>query len=54
LEPFSETEKKELPRITEKASQALEAIIEEGLSAAMNRYNVRSEPNGFRAGSEAL
>jgi peptidyl-tRNA hydrolase, PTH1 family len=54
LEPFSETEKKELPRITEKASQAIEAIIEEGLSAAMNRYNVRSEPNGFRTSSEGL
>ncbi len=54
LEPFSETEKKELPRITEKASQAIEAIIEEGLSAAMNRYNVRSEPNGFRTSSEEL
>jgi PTH1 family peptidyl-tRNA hydrolase len=41
LEPFSNQEKKELPLLIGQASEAVEVIIEQGLTAAMNRFNVR-------------
>ncbi len=41
LESFSAQEKKELPLLMDQASDAVEAIIEQGIAAAMNRFNVR-------------
>jgi len=41
LEPFSAEERKELQPLTTQACEAIEVIIEQGISAAMNRFNVR-------------
>jgi PTH1 family peptidyl-tRNA hydrolase len=41
LEPFSDQENKELPILIGQASDAVEVIIEQGIIAAMNRFNVR-------------
>lgn len=41
LEPFSAEEKKELPFLTSRACDAIEVIIEHGITTAMNRYNGR-------------
>lgn len=39
LQPFSETQKKELPAITQKAKNAVVHIIERGLLETMNTFN---------------
>ena len=44
LHPFSSTEKKELPTITEQACEAIEVLLSQGLTTAMNRFNVRKTP----------
>ena len=41
LEPFSAEERKELPLLTGQACEAIELLIEQGITTAMNRYNVR-------------
>lgn len=41
LEPFSAEERKELPFLIDRACEAIEAILEKGITAAMNRFNVR-------------
>lgn len=41
LETFSAEEKRELPVLTALACEAIEAIIGQGVTAAMNRFNVR-------------
>lgn len=42
LEPLSAAEKKEVLFLTDKACEAIEVIIEQGVTAAMNRFNVRN------------
>jgi peptidyl-tRNA hydrolase, PTH1 family len=44
LQPFSNTEKQELPPISEQACEALEVLLSQGLTTAMNRFNVRKTP----------
>ncbi len=39
LDKFSKTESKDLPEIIDKASAALTSIINDGIDAAMNKYN---------------
>jgi PTH1 family peptidyl-tRNA hydrolase len=47
LGPFSKAEQKELPFLVGAAADAVEAIIEGGLLAAMNRFNVeKPRPQG--------
>jgi PTH1 family peptidyl-tRNA hydrolase len=41
---FSKDEGKELPFIVTEAREAVEAIISEGLLAAMNKFNVKKKP----------
>ncbi len=41
LEPFLAEEKKELPNVIERACEAIEVILDQGISTAMNRFNVR-------------
>lgn len=41
LEKFSPAEKADLPFLTERASEAVEAILSQGITPAMNRFNVR-------------
>jgi peptidyl-tRNA hydrolase, PTH1 family len=41
LEPFSAEERKDLPRLIDRACEAIEIIMEQGITAAMNRFNVR-------------
>lgn len=41
LETFSTEEKKELPALTGQACEAIECIIGQGVTTAMNRFNVR-------------
>jgi peptidyl-tRNA hydrolase, PTH1 family len=41
LEPFSTEERKELPQVVDRACDAIEVIIEKGITTAMNRFNVR-------------
>jgi peptidyl-tRNA hydrolase, PTH1 family len=40
LQPFTVAENKELPALTEEVSEAIEVIIQEGVTAAMNRFNI--------------
>lgn len=44
LAAFSGEERKELPQILERAADAVERIVEVGLDAAMNEFNVRARP----------
>jgi PTH1 family peptidyl-tRNA hydrolase len=46
LEPFSAQERKELPLLMDQAAEAVEVIIEQGITAAMNRFNVRESKTG--------
>jgi peptidyl-tRNA hydrolase, PTH1 family len=39
LKPFAAAERKELPEIVERASDAVECLIHEGLEATQNRFN---------------
>jgi PTH1 family peptidyl-tRNA hydrolase len=39
LKPFSMTERTKLPNVFEQAKEALELIVTDGVSVAMNRYN---------------
>jgi peptidyl-tRNA hydrolase, PTH1 family len=39
LKPFASVERKELPEIVERASDAVECLITEGLDATQNRFN---------------
>jgi len=41
IEPFSTEEKKELLPLTDQACEAIETLLKEGLTTAMNRFNVR-------------
>jgi PTH1 family peptidyl-tRNA hydrolase len=41
LNGFSSTEKKELPFILERAADAVESIVSDGVEVAMNRFNTR-------------
>jgi PTH1 family peptidyl-tRNA hydrolase len=41
LNSFSSTEKKELPFILERAADAVESIVSDGVEVAMNRFNTR-------------
>lgn len=41
LEPLSAEERKELPLLIGRACEAIEVIIEQGITTAMNRFNVR-------------
>jgi peptidyl-tRNA hydrolase, PTH1 family len=41
LEPFSAEERKDLPLLVDRACEAIEVIIEQGITTAMNRFNVR-------------
>ena len=41
LEPFSAEERKALPLLIDRAGEAVELIIEQGVTTAMNRFNVR-------------
>ena len=42
LGPFEETEHGEISAAVERAADAVEALLQEGLEAAMNRYNIRA------------
>jgi PTH1 family peptidyl-tRNA hydrolase len=44
LESFSATEKKELPLLTDQACNAIEVLLEQGVTTAMNRFNARKSP----------
>jgi PTH1 family peptidyl-tRNA hydrolase len=44
LEPFSAAEKKDLPVLLDQACDALEVILDQGVTAAMNRFNIWKEP----------
>ncbi|MBA4393987.1 MAG: aminoacyl-tRNA hydrolase, partial [Desulfobacca sp.] len=44
LESFSAAERKELPILTDLACEAIEVVLEQGVTAAMNRFNVRKSP----------
>ncbi|MFH0787490.1 MAG: aminoacyl-tRNA hydrolase [Pseudomonadota bacterium] len=44
LESFSTTEKKELPLLTDQACEAIEVLMEQGVTAAMNRFNAWKSP----------
>lgn len=44
LESFSSAEKKDLPALLEQACDALEIILDQGVTAAMNRFNVWKGP----------
>jgi PTH1 family peptidyl-tRNA hydrolase len=46
LQDFHKTEKPELPFLIGEASDAVEAILERGLTLAMNRFNVREKSTG--------
>jgi PTH1 family peptidyl-tRNA hydrolase len=46
LEPFSAQERKELPLLLDQASDAVEVVLELGIIAAMNRFNVRESKPG--------
>jgi PTH1 family peptidyl-tRNA hydrolase len=41
LEPFSAGERKDLPLLIDRACEAIEIIMEQGITTAMNRFNVR-------------
>jgi PTH1 family peptidyl-tRNA hydrolase len=41
LETFSAVERKELPGLTDQACDAIEIILKQGVTAAMNRFNIR-------------
>ena len=41
LEPFSAEERKDLPLLIDRACEAIEVILEQGITTAMNRFNVR-------------
>ncbi len=41
LEPFSESERRQLPAFLDQACEAIEMILSQGKTAAMNRFNVR-------------
>jgi PTH1 family peptidyl-tRNA hydrolase len=43
LQPFSNTEKKEIPPLMDLACEAIETLLSQGLTTAMNRFNVRSQ-----------
>jgi PTH1 family peptidyl-tRNA hydrolase len=42
LGPFEEAEREEIKAAVERAADAVEVLLQEGLEAAMNRYNVRA------------
>jgi PTH1 family peptidyl-tRNA hydrolase len=47
LSPFTDQESKELPALCQRAGDAVEVIIDQGLTAAKNRFNVRKKsPDG--------
>jgi PTH1 family peptidyl-tRNA hydrolase len=46
LDPFSAQERKELPLLLDLSSDAVEVIIEQGITVAMNRFNVRESKTG--------
>jgi peptidyl-tRNA hydrolase, PTH1 family len=46
LEPFSAEERKELPLLIDRVCEAVEVIIEQGITTAMNRFNVRETKTG--------
>lgn len=41
LQPFPQTEKKELPPLIDQACDAVETLLSQGLTTAMNRFNGR-------------
>jgi peptidyl-tRNA hydrolase, PTH1 family len=41
LEPFSAAERQELPHLLNRACDAVEVMLDQGITAAMNRFNVR-------------
>src|SRR5579871_4632774 len=45
LSDFSKSEEKELPDLISTAAEAVEAILEDGLTAAMNRFNGKGQSN---------
>lgn len=45
LEPFAVAEQKDLPSLTDRACDAVETIISQGITTAMNRFNVRKANN---------
>jgi PTH1 family peptidyl-tRNA hydrolase len=46
LGPFSKAEQKELPFLIDKGADAVESIVHEGASEAMNRFNAREGDEG--------
>jgi peptidyl-tRNA hydrolase len=42
LGPFEERERDEMNAAVRRAADAVEVLLQEGLAAAMNRYNVRA------------
>lgn len=45
LETFSPAEKKELSSLTDQACEAVETLLDQGITAAMNRFNIRKTAN---------
>lgn len=45
LETFSPAEKKELSSLTDQACEAVEVLLDQGITAAMNRFNIRKTAN---------
>jgi peptidyl-tRNA hydrolase, PTH1 family len=44
LQSFSTEERKELPALTTQACEAIETLLKQGLTTAMNRFNARKSP----------
>jgi PTH1 family peptidyl-tRNA hydrolase len=53
LAPFSRKERERLPQIVDLAADCAEAVVRDGLTPAMNRYNRRA-PTGDPEGSGSL
>jgi PTH1 family peptidyl-tRNA hydrolase len=49
LSDFSRAEAKQLPELRMLAAEAVEAIVADGLAAAMNKFNGKARQTGDRA-----
>ena len=49
LGPFEEAERDEMKMAVEQAAEAVEVLLQDGLEAAMNRYNIRAARHRGRA-----
>lgn len=52
LADFTAEESAELDTLVDRAADAVEAVVSEGVQAAMNRFNVRSTARGSRPGAD--